>query len=125
LPDSSWYIARAKARRDPLLELAELALMRDIATCGIVVSEVGRGIRDRKVLNRYLASWREMFYISSSRAVWDGTLELAWQLDRQGRVLPVQDLLIAACALAIDAVVLTCDSHFQDIPGIDATDRIL
>lgn len=66
-----------------------------------------------------------MRYIPSTNAVWQTTSELAWQLDRQGKVLPIQDIHIAACALAINAVVLTYDAHFHEIPGIDATDRIL
>jgi predicted nucleic acid-binding protein len=60
----------------------------------------------------------------SSWYIWHETLELAWQLDRQGRVLPIQDIHIAACALSIDAVVLTHDAHFREIPGVDATGRI-
>jgi predicted nucleic acid-binding protein len=66
-----------------------------------------------------------MLYVQSSQGIWQHTLELAWQLDRQGRVLPIQDIHIAACALSINAVVLTHDQHFQEIPGLDATDRIL
>lgn len=65
------------------------------------------------------------WYIAQTRQSKDPLLELAWQLDRQGRVLPLQDLHIAACALSINAVVLTTDTHFQEIPGVDATDRIL
>ena len=62
--------------------------------------------------------------IDSDRTRWDETLRLAWQLDRQGIILPIQDLHIAACALHAGAVILTHDAHFQRIPGVDATDRI-
>lgn len=113
-----------RAGQDPLRELAIHAASRDIATCGIVVAEVGRGIRVREQLERYRAAWEVMLFVPSSNRLWDSTLELAWQLDRQGRVLPLQDLHIAVCALHIGAVVLTVDEHFQHIPGLDATDRI-
>jgi predicted nucleic acid-binding protein len=125
LADTSWYIAQARQRKDPLLELAELSLSRDIAVCGMVVAETGRGIRHPNTLQRYIESWSLMCYVPSDRKLWQETLGLAWQLDRQGRVLPLQDLHIAACALSINAIVLTTDTHFQEIPGVDATDHIL
>jgi predicted nucleic acid-binding protein len=125
LPDSSWYIHESKAKRDPLLQLAELSLSRDIATCGMVIAEVGRGIRHPNTLQRYSEAWSAMLYADSTQKVWQKTLQLAWHLDRQGHVVPIQDVHIAACALSIHAVVLTYDPHFQKIPGLDATDRIL
>lgn len=125
LADTSWYIAQARAKKDPLLELAELSQSRDIAVCGMVVAELGRGIHHPNTLQRYIESWNLMCYVPSDQKLWQETLELAWQLDRQGRVLPLQDLHIAACALSINAVVLTTDAHFHEIPGVDATDRIL
>jgi predicted nucleic acid-binding protein len=39
-------------------------------------------------------------------------------LDRQGRVLPVSDLIIASCAKRARATVITEDPHFQQIPGL-------
>ena len=125
LPESSWYIEEAKAKNDPLLQLAEISLVRDTATCGIVMAEVGRGIRHPNVRQRFIDAWAVMRYVPSSQKIWQHTLQLAWQLDRRGMVLPIQDLHIAACAFAINAVVLTHDQHFQEIPGLDATDRIL
>lgn len=125
LADTSWYIAQARAKKDPLLDLAELSLSRDIAVCGMVITELGRGIRPGKTLHRYIECWELMRYVPSDQKLWHQTLELAWQLDRKGRVLPLQDLHIAACALSINAVVLTTDTHFQEIPGLDATERIL
>lgn len=109
---------------DPFTKLGEFTSARDIAICGIVIAEVSRGIRHREALQKHRRGWRLMRYIPSTQNVWRSTAELAWQLDREGKVLPIQDIHIAACALAINAVVLTYDQHFQEIPGIDATDRI-
>jgi predicted nucleic acid-binding protein len=125
LPDSSWYITEARRKQDPLLQLAEISITRDVATCGIVISEVGRGMKHPNTLQRYIDCWEVMSYVDSSHRIWQDTLQIAWQLDRQGRVLPIQDIHIAACALSINAVLLTHDQHFQEIPGLDATDRIL
>lgn len=122
--DSCWYITQARAGADPLLALRWIAESRDVATCGVVKAEVGRGIKLRKHLDRYLAAWSVMLCVDSDDRLWEQTLELACKLDRSGVVLPLQDVHIAACALSIGAVVLTCDEHFQQVPGLDATDRI-
>jgi predicted nucleic acid-binding protein len=88
----------------------------------MVISEVGRGLRLPNVLKRYQDVWREMLVIQSTPEVWDRTLELVWTLDRQGIVLPIQGVHIAACALEISAVVLTYDRHFKSIPNLVVTD---
>jgi predicted nucleic acid-binding protein len=49
---------------------------------------------------------------------------LAWELDRQGDVLPLTDLVIASCALRIDAAVLTLDHHFALVPGLRVLNRL-
>lgn len=124
LADSSWYIHLFRQKIDPLLELARVADSRDIATCGIVVCEVGRGWRSPKMLQRYTEAWEAMQWINSTPAIWKRTLELGWELDRKGIVLPLQDLHIAACALEVSAVVLTFDMHFKSIPGLTVTDTL-
>lgn len=124
LVDSSWYIETAKRNRDPLKLLAMMAESRDLATCGVVKAEVGRGFRDPKRLAEYEQAWSCMLYIDDGFKRWEATLALAWELDRKGIILPLPDLHIAACAMHAGAVILTYDQHFQMIPGIDATDRI-
>ncbi|MGC9452700.1 MAG: PIN domain-containing protein [Oceanipulchritudo sp.] len=118
--DSSWYIAQARLGRDPLKELTLAAEDRDIAVCGLIVAEVGRGIRERRFLDCYIRAWAQMLYIPSTRQRWRETLELAWHLDRKGVVIPLQDVHIAACTLSIGAAVLTEDDHFRKIPGLTA-----
>lgn len=124
LADSSWYIHLFRQKKDPLLELNKVTDMRDSATCGMVVCEVGRGWRSQKVLNRYQEAWRDMLWVHSTVEVWNKTLRLCWELDRKGIVIPLQDVHIAACALEISAVILTFDDHFNLIPGVTATDTL-
>ncbi|MGA0370112.1 MAG: PIN domain-containing protein, partial [Kiritimatiellia bacterium] len=103
-------------------KLDKVSSFRTLATCGMVMSEVGRGLRLPNVLKRYQDVWGEMLVIQSTPEVWDRTLELVWTLDRQGIVLPIQDVHIAACALEVSAVVLTYDRHFKLIPDLVVTD---
>lgn len=44
--------------------------------------------------------------------------ELAWSLDRAGRVLPLTDILIGACAKQVGATVISDDAHFESIRGL-------
>ena len=45
LVDSSYYITLLRTGRDPLLALALTAETRDLAICGVVRCEVGRGLK--------------------------------------------------------------------------------
>lgn len=122
LVDSTWYIHHLRSGQDPLKLLSPIAMDRTIATCGIITSEVGRGIRDQNRLTKFRKAWQQMMWIQSTEEVWGQTLELAWRLDRLGKVLPIQDIHIAACALDVSAVVLSFDAHFREIPGVTVTD---
>lgn len=124
LVDSSFYIALARSGRDPLQALAYAAVDRDLAVCGIVRCEVGRGIRQPKVLKQFQAFWDVMVNVPTDNRLWAAAEDLAWRLDRQGTTLPLTDIIIAACALRIDATVLTFDHHFEQIPGLRCMDRI-
>ena len=59
-----------------------------------------------------------MRFADLNSAAWDEVWNLAWQLDRQGRVLPLTGLAIAVCALRSGASVLTSDAHFHQIPKL-------
>jgi predicted nucleic acid-binding protein len=118
LPDSNFFINRARAGVDPFVELAACADEREFATCGMVVVEVCRGRRDPVLFRRFRERFAVMVYLPTGSSLWERAAQLAWSLDRRGIVLPAPDLLIAACALQADATVLTADAHFPAIPGL-------
>ena len=124
LPDSNFFINRARAGVDPFVELAACADETEFATCGMVVIEVCRGRRDPAVFQRFRERFSVMLYVTTGNSVWERTAQLAWSLDRRGIVLPAPDLLIAACALQAGATVLTADAHFQEIPGLRVIDHL-
>ena len=124
LPDSNFYINCARRHTDPFMELAAHADEWDFVTCGMVVTEVCRGRSDPYVLKKFRERFAIMIYLPTTNAIWARTAQLAWALDRQGIVLPAQDLLIAVTALENDAAVLTFDAHFQKIPGLRVLDRL-
>jgi predicted nucleic acid-binding protein len=89
-----------------------------IAGCGIVRAEVLRGIvadaarREMKLLFAHIPD------VAMTPDVWDTIADLAWQLDRAGRVLPLTDIAIAACARRAGATLITHDGHFAQIPAL-------
>ncbi len=120
LPDSNVYIGAVRAGVDPFQRFAVGIEDRDweFATCGMVILEVCRGLRDPNLLKRFRERFAVMIFLPTTNQIWERSAQLAWSLDRQGRVLPAQDLLIAACALQAGATVLTSDAHFHTIPGL-------
>lgn len=119
LVDSSFYIKWLRKGQDPLRALAVTAASRDLAVCGVVRCEVGRGLRERRVLRRFQAFWNVMICIPTDESIWNSVEETLWQLDRKGVMLPLPDVVIACCARKLGATVLTADAHFGLIPGIE------
>lgn len=119
LVDSSFYIGMTRQGRNPLPLLTYLAVDRDLAVCGVIRAEVGRGIRIPKVTTAFQGFWDVMINIPTDDKLWLQAEELAWKLDRSGKILPLTDIVIACCAMRLGATVLTHDAHFLEIPGID------
>ena len=123
LVDSSFYIHALRQGRDPLRELALTAAARDLAVCGVVRCEVGRGIRELRVLRRFQAFWDVMICVAADGKIWENVAETLWQLDRKGLTLPLPDVVVGCCARKIGAIVLTTDAHFSLIPGVGVIAR--
>ena len=124
LADSSYYIRLLRERQDPLRALALAAAARDLAVCGVVRCEVGRALRPEATLKRFQSFWDVMVNVPTDNRLWEQVERTLWNLDRQGAILPLTDVVIACCAMRIDAVVLTFDDHFAQIPGVRAVSRL-
>ena len=124
LIDSNFYINHLKFRRNPFLELAAAGADWELFTCGMVMMEVLRGVRDPRQFAKIEASFLLMNFIPTSNPVWTKARQLAWQLDRAGIIIPAQDYLIAACALQTGLAVLTADAHFRRMPGLTVLDSL-
>jgi predicted nucleic acid-binding protein len=74
--------------------------------------------------SRYEARFAEMQFAPTNFSTWERAAHLAHALDRAGKIVPAPDLVIASCALAIDASILTFDRHYQFIPGLRVLDRL-
>ena len=125
LVDSSFFIDRLRAGLDPLGELTAHSDEWEMLTCGVVVTEVLRGMKQKSAHRRMVDYMACMLYVPTLNAVWERVAKLAWELDRAGRVMQVTDLLIAVCALENDAAVLTLDADFGRVPGLRVISRLV
>lgn len=119
LVDSNVFIGLLRRGVDPVGALGEWAGPDYLATCGLVRLEVERGLRPGRVRDRMAAFFDVLVMIPTTNKVWTHATEIAWSLGRRGVMLPAQDCLIAACALAVGAAVLTDDRRFDHIPGLE------
>ncbi|MDB6007609.1 MAG: PilT protein domain protein [Prosthecobacter sp.] len=118
LVDSSFYIGMTRQGKNPLPLLTYLAVDRDLAVCGVIRAEVGRGIRLPKVRDAFHDFWDVMINVQTDSKLWLQAEDLAWKLDRRGKILPLTDIVIACCAMRLGATILTHDHQFLEIPGI-------
>ena len=118
LLDSSVFIRWGRQRRNLASALESHLQKGHLMTCGAVRAEVLRGARHPVVRTELLTLFSAMNEIATSSEVWDRTAALAWTLDRRGRVIPLADILIAACALEANVPLVTFDGHFDVVPGL-------
>jgi predicted nucleic acid-binding protein len=118
LIDSSIYIGWLRQKRSPALLLENHTRNGDLFTCGIVRAEVLRGIADVNAKKDLSDFFDLLPGIQTTSAVWHNVTEIAWELDRKGFVLPLPDIVIGACGLSTDAIVITTDPHFAKIPRL-------
>jgi len=116
--DSSYYIDHLRQGRNPFIELERIAKDWDLATCGMIVLEVQRGLKSERLLSLFERGFATMLYVPTTNAIWNRAAALAWQRDRRGRVAPAQDHVITASALSVGAAVLTGDANFHEFPGL-------
>jgi predicted nucleic acid-binding protein len=124
LADSSYYITLMRNKRDPLQALAASAAQRDLAICGVVRCEVGRALKHENTLKRFQNCWDVMINVPTDNRLWAEVEKMVWMLDREGNVLPLTDVIIACCALRLNAVVLTFDRDFLRVPGLRVASQL-
>ncbi len=118
LVDSSIYIGLLRTGRNPAHVLAAAFPSAELLGCSVVRCEVLRGVVRPDSKAQLTSFFDLMAEVETNEIIWRATEDLAWQLDRAGRVIPLPDLLIAVCALRAGAAVLTNDKHFALIPQL-------
>ncbi len=124
LVDSSFIIDRLRSGFDPLEELAEFSDEWELLTCGVVQVEILRGMKQQRAYDRMAEYLGCMMFVPTHPAIWERVTKLAWKLDREGKAMQVTDLIIAASAIEAEAAVLTFDSDFSRVPGLQVVQTL-
>lgn len=117
--DSNVYIDLLRASRDPIEIVGEWSGTRNLAICGMIRMEVLRGVKTPRSYQKIANFMDVMIHVQTNDSFWDEAAALAWQLDRKGKVIPSQDIIIATCAMRLGAAILTSDAHFLVIDGLE------
>lgn len=117
--DSNVYIHLLRQDRDPFHELSSWADPLELVTCGMVRLEVERGLIGNRLRARTATFFDMLRFIPTTNIIWSNATEISWALDRKGKVLPAQDILIAAHTLKFGGQILTSDRHFESVPGLN------
>jgi predicted nucleic acid-binding protein len=118
LVDSAAYIDMMRGGRDPRQVLAPLLKAGLLYSCGVVRAEVLRGIRIQKHYEQMERFFDIVPEVPTGARFWRDVSLLGWKLGRKGKWPPVSDLAIATAALMVNAVMVSPDAHFRDVPGL-------
>ena len=119
LVDSTHYIDWLRKRIDFARLLEPWVRSRSLCLCGVIRVEVIRGILNPNQKARVEEFFDLIPEVPTDSALWRDVATLAWKLDRDGKVLPLTDLIISAVALKVGATVVTSDRHFWEVPGLE------
>lgn len=115
LVDTSAWIEFFRGR-DPLAAAVDdLLAENEVALCGPVLTELGRGIRSPRERKRVLHHLEGCHLLAQPRDLWGEAGELGALLGKRGATVKSMDLLIATYALAHSVPILTRDADFAAI----------
>ena len=117
LIDSTFYIDTLRRKLDVRYLLKAWLVGSQLWTCGVIRTEVVRRVRSPRIKTDLSNLFDVIPEVPTNEDLWRATAELAWELDQRRAVLPLTDLIIAACALQVGAPVVTLDAHFSLVPG--------
>ncbi len=111
---SAWLFA---LRKDFIPEVKELIdrLLRDgvVITTGIIKLEIMGGAGTQDGFQRLKSRFNALDDIRTDDSIWQKACELGFELRRKGITVPHTDILIAACALQSESVIVHADTHFD------------
>lgn len=99
-------------------ELVPLLERDEVATVGLIVSELRRGCRSASQVKAVVEALEPLIYREADRSAWLLAGQLAAEASTRGHALEVGDCLVAAIAFRAGWAVFTLDRDFERIPGL-------
>ena len=117
LIDTSVWIFALKKNFHPFVKdkIEKILIESDVAITGIIELELLGGAKIEKEYDRLKSRLDALYYIETTKSLWDTASRLAFDLKIKGVNVPYTDILIAASAIKEKAVLLHADSHFDTI----------
>jgi predicted nucleic acid-binding protein len=117
LIDTSLWIFALKKNFHPFVKdkIEKILIESDVAITGIIELELLGGAKTEKEYDRLKSRLDALYYIETTKSLWDSASRLAFDLKIKGVNVPYTDILIAASAIKEKAVLLHADSHFDTI----------
>ena len=98
---------------NPNDEYARIFEDNEIATCGVIKTELLRGSNSEKQVSQIEEALNDFTYFSFSEKDWISLSKLFITLKKNGLAVPFQDAMIAYLAIKHDCEVWTNDKHFK------------
>lgn len=98
---------------NPNDEYARIFEDNEIATCGVIKTELLRGSNSEKQFSQIEEALNDFTYFSFSEKDWISLSKLFITLKKNALAVPFQDAMIAYLAIKHDCEVWTKDKHFK------------
>ena len=115
LVDTNIFIDYFKNPTDDATKIFE---QNEIATCGVVVTELLRGSKSQKESEKLKAALECFDYLDFEKSDWIEIAELFIKLKKSGVTVPFQDGIISYLAIKHNCKVWTKDCHFKAIQAV-------
>ena len=110
-----WIEYLRNPNTDVGLAFQSLLESNQILLTGVVFAEVLQGARNRPNYNSIFSRLNELPFQEMTKVTWSLAGRIGFRLRREGRLIPMTDLAIAASALEGDHEVYSLDEHFDRI----------
>lgn len=107
---------KARLALDPALETVVPCVAYGEAWEGLCRGRPEKSAKKRKNFEAVIASLRVLWLDNETLQRFH---DLFWQLCRQGTPIPANDIWIAALCLQHDAILITDDFDFKQVPGLE------
>ncbi|MBI5417014.1 PIN domain-containing protein [Candidatus Poribacteria bacterium] len=119
LPDTCAWIEYFKPQASKLKQIIEHLLLNEVIfIVGPILYELLQGLKSTNEKAIITDAFKSLEYIEMSEHLWMKSAELSLKLRKEGKTIPMSDILIAACTLENNLSIVTIDNHFKDIPGV-------
>jgi predicted nucleic acid-binding protein len=111
---SAWLFALRKDFLPEIKDRVDLLLKENLVlTTGIIRLELLAGTRTQAEYDRLETRLSGLEHIDTTDSIWEMACETGFKLRRKGITIPYTDILISACALSRECMILHADNHFD------------